>query len=143
MRDEHGFMLLEVLVSAAIAAMAFAVLLPAAVGGVATVRGAGAEQTAIALARSHLALLGANMADTAPDTHGSDGPFNWRVRITPQATPPRDAGMVEWFRHKDEPRTTLYAVTVNVSWQADGRHHDLAVQTQRLGFALPPPPEIQ
>ncbi len=141
MRDERGFTLLEVLVAAAIAAMVLGVLLPTALSGIGTVRAAVAYQTAGALARSHLALLGRNMADVPADSQGSDGPFDWRVRVTPEAVASSGAGIVNWFLHKDELQATLYAVSITISWQSNGRRRELSIDTQRLGLALPPAPQ--
>lgn len=141
MRDERGFTLLEVLVALLIAAAMFAVLMQTALSGIRTVRSAGAYETAMALARSHLAMLGSNVADEAGDSHGRDGPFEWRVRVTPEAVADPGAGIVNWYLHKDEARATLYSVSVSVSWQLEGRRRELRVSTKRLGFAAPPPPE--
>jgi prepilin-type N-terminal cleavage/methylation domain-containing protein len=141
MRDERGFTLLEVLVATVIAAAMFAVLLQAAMSGIRTVRSAGAYETAMALARSHLALLGRNLAEAPPDSHGSDGPFDWRIRVAREAVADPGAGIVNWFLHKDEARATLYAVSVTVSWRLEGRQRELRVDTKRLGFAPPPAPE--
>jgi prepilin-type N-terminal cleavage/methylation domain-containing protein len=140
MRDERGFTLLEVLVASVIAAMMFAVLLQTALSGIRAVRNAGAYETAMALARSHLAMLGRNVADEAGESHGTDGPFDWRVRVTPEAVADPGAGIVNWFLHKDEARATLYAVSVTVSWRLEGQQRALRVDTKRLGFAPPPPP---
>jgi prepilin-type N-terminal cleavage/methylation domain-containing protein len=141
MRDERGFTLLEVLVASVIAAAMFAVLLQTALSGIRTVRNAGAYETAIALTRSHLAMLGRTVADAAPDSHGSDGPFDWRIRVTPEAVADPGAGIVNWFLHKDEARATLYAVSITVFWRLEGRRRELRLDTKRLGFAPPPPPE--
>lgn len=138
MHDERGFTLLEVLVASLIVALAFGVLLPAAVSGIATVRNAGAYETAMALARSHLAMLGRNMANVAAASQGSDGPFDWQIRVTPEAVASPGAGIVNWFLHKDEPRATLYTVSVTVSWGAEGQRREFHIDTQRLGFALAP-----
>jgi prepilin-type N-terminal cleavage/methylation domain-containing protein len=139
MRDDRGFTLLEVLVATVIAAAMFAVLLQTALSGIRTVRTAGAYETAMALARSHLAMLGRNVADNAGDSHGNDGPFDWRVRVKPEAVASSGAGIVNWFLHKDEAHATLYDVSITVSWQSEGRRRDLSVSTKRLGFAVPPP----
>jgi general secretion pathway protein I len=141
MRDERGFTLLEVLVASVIAAVVFGVLLRSALSDIGTARNAGAYETAAALARSHLALLGRDMATVAPDQHGSDGPFEWRVRVTREAVADVGGGIVNWYLHKDEARAALYAVGVSVSWQSEGRRHELHLDTQRLGFAPPPPPD--
>jgi prepilin-type N-terminal cleavage/methylation domain-containing protein len=142
MRDERGFTLLEVMVAALIAAAVFAVLLPTGLTGIRTVRAAGAYETAMALARSHLAMLGRNPADESGDLHGKDGPFDWRVRVAPEAAVDPGPGIVNWFLHRDEARVTLYAVSVIVSWQSEGRRRELRLDTQRLGTAPPPPSEI-
>lgn len=139
MRDDRGFTLLEILVATVIAAAMFAVLLQTALSGIRTVRTAGAYETAMALARSHLAMLGRNVADNAGDQHGSDGPFDWRVHMKPEAVASSGAGIVNWYLHKDEPHATLYDVNVTVSWQSEGRRRELSVTTKRLGFAVPPP----
>lgn len=141
MRDEGGFTLLEVLVAMLIAAAMFAVLLETALTGVRTVRVAGAYETAITLARSHLAMLGRNPADEAADQHGSDGPFDWRVRITPEAVADRGTGIVNRFLHRNEARVGLYAISVVVSWRSEGHRRELRVDTKRLGFVPPPQAE--
>lgn len=141
MRNDRGFTLLEVLVALVIAALMFAVLLQAGLNGIRTAHNAGAYETAMALARSHLALLGRNMADVAAELHGSDGPFDWRIRVAPEAVADSGAGIVQWFLHRNELRATLYAVSITVSWRSDGRPRELRLDTQRLGFALPPPLE--
>jgi general secretion pathway protein I len=141
MRGERGFTLLEVMVAALIAAAVFAVLLETALTGIRTVRGAGTYETAMALARSHLAMLGRDPADAGSDLHGKDGPFDWRARVMPEAAVEQGAGIVNWFLHRDEARVTLYDVSVIVSWQSEGHRRDLRIDTQRLGAAPPPPPE--
>ena len=143
MRNERGFTLLEVLIASVIAAAVFGVLLRSAMSGISTARDAGAYETAVALARSHLALLGRDMASLPADQHGSDGPFEWRVRLTREAVADPGAGIVNWYLHKDEPRAALYAVSVSIAWQSEGRRHELDIETQRLGFAPPPPPDTQ
>jgi prepilin-type N-terminal cleavage/methylation domain-containing protein len=137
MRDERGFTLLEVLIAVVIATVVFGALMQASLSGIRLTRSAGGYEMAIALARSHLAMLGRNMATVPPDSHGQDGPFEWRIRVTPEATDNPGAGIVNWFQHKDEARTTLYAVSIVISWSADGRRPSLRLTTQRLGFAPP------
>jgi prepilin-type N-terminal cleavage/methylation domain-containing protein len=138
MRHEGGFTLLEVLVAMLIAGAMLAVLVETALTGVRTVRDAGAYETAIALTRSRLAMLGRNPAEDAADQHGSDGPFDWRVRITPEAVVDRGTGIVNRFLHRNDARVTLYAISVVVSWRSEGHPRELRVDTKRLGFVTPP-----
>lgn len=139
MRDERGFTLLEVLIAAMIAILVFAALMQASLSGIRLTRSAGGYEMAMALARSHLAMLGRNMATVPPDSHGKDGPFKWRIQVEPEATDNPGPGIVNWFIHRDESRATLYTVIIVISWPADGRHPVLRLVTQRLGFAPPPP----
>lgn len=138
MNDERGFTLLEMLIALAIATAVLGVLLPGAVSAIATARSARSYETAVALARSHLALLGRNMAYVPPVSSGRDGPFDWRVQLKPEATASPGPGIVDWYLHSTEMRATLYHVGVVVSWQADGHRRSLHIETQRLGFAPPP-----
>lgn len=139
MRDERGFTLLEVLIAAVIATVMFGVLLQTTVSGIRTVRGARSYEFAMALAQSHLAMLGRNMATVAPESQGRDGPFDWRVNVRPEAVTSPGPGIVNWFLHRDEARTTLYAVSISVSWEAEGQRRSVLLDTQRLGFAVPMP----
>jgi len=138
---ERGFTLLEALIATAIAAMVLGVLLRTAVGGIGAVREAANYQLAVALARSHLTMLGRNMAGVPTDSQGNDGPFGWRIRVAPEAAASSGTGIVDWYLHKDELQATLYSVSVTVSWQSDGRRRELDVHTQRLGLALPTSPQ--
>ena len=138
MSNDRGFTLLEVLVALAIAAVTFGVLLTTGLNEIRTVRNAGAYETAMALARSHLAMLGPNMASVAARQYGSDGSFDWWIQVTPEAVAQTGTGTGQWFPRGNELRATLYAVSVTVSWRADGRERDLHLNTQRLGFAVPP-----
>lgn len=138
MSNDRGFTLLEVLVALAIAAMTFGVLLSTELNGIRTVRSAGAYEAAMELARSHLAMLGPNMANVPPEQYGQDGAFVWHVRIRPEAVAHSGAATAQLFLHANELRATLYAVGITVSWRSDGRDQNLYLNTQRLGFvALP------
>lgn len=137
MRNERGFTLLEVLIAVVIATVVFGALMQASLSGIRLTRSAGGYEMAMALARSHLAMLGRNMATVPPDSHGQDGPFEWRIQVAPEGTANPGAGIVNWFIHRDEARATLYAVSIVISWPADGRRPMLRLVTQRLGFEPP------
>ena len=125
------------LVAAVIAAAAFAVLWQGAVTGITTVRAASADQTAIALARSHLALLGRDISAWPQDMQGRDGDYDWRVHVARQTAASPGARMIDLAQNLAEPRPTLYAIDVAVSWMSGGRSRALHLDAQRLGFAPP------
>ncbi len=137
MHHERGFTLLEVLVASIIAAAVLSVLLQTAMTGNSTVREAGRYETAMALARSHLALLGGNVATLPPEQHGHDGPFDWQVQVTREAAACPGPGVVNQFLYRDAARAGLFAVDVQVSWQSAGHRRQVQIETKRLGFAPP------
>ena len=96
MRNERGFTLLEVLIAIVIAAVVSGVLMRSAMTGIGTAREAGSYETAVALARSHLALLGRDMASLPAEQHGTDGPFAWRGRVRRDAVADSGGGIVNW-----------------------------------------------
>ena len=115
MRGERGFTLLEVLIAFAIAAFALAVLYRGAIDGLRTARVAGSYEEAVARARSRLAMLGHGIALTRGELAGEDGGgYHWRIRIAPvAATAAAPRARI--------PHLELYAVSVAVSWAAEGR----------------------
>jgi general secretion pathway protein I len=141
MTNDRGFTLLEVLVALAIAAITFGVLLSTELNGIRTVHSAGAYEAAMDLARSHLAMLGPNMANVAPEQYGQDGQYAWHIRVRPEVVAHAGAAPTPLFPHNNELRATLYAVGITVSWRSDGREQDLYLNTQRLGFVALPPPQ--
>ena len=83
LENDAGFTLLEVLVAAAIAALALAVLFQGAVSGVQTARVADHVQEAVSRARSRLAVLEHGAPPLPGDQSGDDGSgFHWRSRVT-------------------------------------------------------------
>jgi hypothetical protein len=131
--------LLEVVIACVIGAIAFAVIFHSTLASLISVRTAGAEQAALMLARSHLALAGRELGEIASE--GDDGPFHWRVQVTREAVAEPGPGVVNWFLHKGEARPTLYDVNVAVSWEVVGRRESVQLDTKRLGFIAPPPTE--
>ncbi len=130
--------MLEVLVALVIAALAFGVLFQAATDGVNAVRTAGLYSTALALARSRLALVGASPL-REQSTEGADGVLHWRVRVTPAGVSAPPAGLLDRVRRSREMIPVLYHVTVVVGWNARGAPRRVTLETSRLGFDAPQP----
>jgi general secretion pathway protein I len=93
-----------------------------------------ATQQAISRAQSHLEAL----VDTAlapGDREGDDGSgYRWRTQVAPIATEPAP---------RDLPRrsaylggSTLYAVTVQISWRSARGPQQVVLETRRLGPAI-------
>jgi len=132
-RGQCGFTLLEVLIAFVIAAAAMGVLFNTALSGVVTVRNAALYETALALAQSRLALAGRFIAQPGV-SEGQDGPFRWRVQVSPVATSARapDSGILG--RQTAQMRATLYSVTAVVGWRSEGHAREVRLETRRLGF---------
>jgi type II secretory pathway pseudopilin PulG len=102
MRRDRGFMLLEMLIAFAIAAMALAVLVRGAMAGLGTASVAGHYEEALTRARSRLAAAGAHLV--AADNGGG---FHWRVRIAPLAATTAGSDAASG---PDAGRVTLFSV---------------------------------
>jgi len=140
--------LLEVLVAFAIAALALSVLFQGALAGLRSAGVAGRYQEALSRARSHLAAIGGNL--TATDLQGEDGlgedtgtpphaggahkgtAYHWHVRVSPIASTVRGGDMTGGLPAL---RTTLYTVSVAVSWQEGGGRRVVELDSERLGMA--------
>lgn len=131
MRDS-GFTLLEVLIAFLIAALALGVLFRSAVEGQTAANVGARYAEALSRARSHLAATDAAGPPRAGDQGGDDGGgFHWRVRTTPlREGRPGPGGFAP----------ALFAVSVAVSWTADGRERAVQLDTRRVGLAPPRPP---
>ncbi len=128
--------MLEVLVAVLIAGLALGLLFRTAVSGITAVRIAEGYGTALALARSHLALVGAGTLSEGV-TEGDDGAFHWATRVIPASASAPPAGLVERVRHAGELVPVLYRVTVAVEWRSGGTTRRLGLETSRLGFEPP------
>jgi general secretion pathway protein I len=134
MRHSPGFTLLEVLVAFAIAALALAVLYRGALDGLRTASIAGSYEEAMARARSRLAMVGHGLPLTPGELAGDDGGgYHWRIRIAPLAATAAPPGA-------KVPGLGLYAVSVAVSWAAEGRHREVRLDSARLTVLRPGQP---
>ncbi len=133
-KREMGFTLLEVLIALAIAGLALGVLFHGTMEGLAATQTAGQYEEALERARSHLAAL-AGSGSLAPvdDTGDDGGGYRWRHRVAAVAT---DASALGTLRPNQAagPPVTLYAVSVAITWVADGRERGVALDTERVAM---------
>ncbi len=136
---QSGFTLFEVMVAFVIAALALSVLFAGGLGGLRTARIADGYDDALSRARSRIAAI---VAPQPLDTQGDDGGgYRYHLRIV-------SAGVVSAARGQDQSlglqapqnRIGLYAVSVVVSWHADGGERRVELDTQALGAVPPTPP---
>ena len=137
---EAGFTLLEVLVALAIAIPALVLLYRQGAVAMGVTRTAAAYQEAISRAQSRLdTLTGAGLA--AGEQAGDDGGgFRWRTRIAPVASvsPPRGPSPRPGSNPASNPASsgagsTLYAVSVEISWPGPTGMRRFLLETRRLG----------
>ena len=126
-----GFTLLEVLVALAIAIPALVLMYRQGTLSIQATGSAANYQEAISRARSRLEAL-VDTAVAPGDREGEDGGlFHWRTRIVklssigPPRQPPRNSPYAGG--------TTLYAVSVQISWQGAGGVQSVTLDTRRLG----------
>ena len=132
-RGQRGFTLLEVLIAFTIAAAAMGVLFNTALSGVVTVRNSALYQTALALAQSRLALAGRFISEPGV-SEGQDGPFRWRVQVSPVASSGRAPGLEIVRQQGVQMRAVLYSVSAIVGWRSEGHSREVRLETRRLGF---------
>src|SRR5690348_9530755 len=88
-RREAGFALLEVIVAAAIAALALVALFQAGSAGLLSVNNATRVEAAVDRAQSRLALFADTDTIAPGESQGEDGDgYHWRVTAHPIAAPP-------------------------------------------------------
>jgi general secretion pathway protein I len=122
-----GFTLLEVVVAATIAGLAFVGLFSAGSSGLFATDVAGRVEEAIDRAQSHLAAFGREGAVTPTDIEGDDGGgYHWRMRAWPLVSE-QAAGA------GNGPVFALYDVEVTISWQSGGRDRSVVLGTMRIG----------
>jgi general secretion pathway protein I len=132
---QAGFLLLEVLIAFLIAALALAVLAQRTGESARGTRGALDSAEAVVRARSRLAAL--EHGGLIPGQRDGDdgGGFRWRTEVTPLETATDVRSRVTLPPNSPLLRQTLYAVRVEIEWQAARGHRRLSLQTQRLGPA--------
>ena len=123
----RGFTLIEVLVALMIVMLVLGVFMAASLE---SIRGAGESarvEEALVRARSRLAMTAVQPA--AGDFRGDDGGgYSWRVNTR----------VLDRFgKPPEQAETTLYAITVWVTWTADRRTREVRLDAERL-FTPPP-----
>ncbi len=133
-RDEAGFLLLEVIISFIIAALALGVLYHSALSGLQAAQITSRYEQALSRARSRLVLATHGSPLKPGDLRGdAGGGFKWRLRVVPiKATTVRPfdpAGL----RQSPDFQITLYAVTVWIGWRDAGRERFARLETEQIG----------
>src|SRR5215472_2635912 len=127
-RGEAGFALLEVIVAAAIAALALVALFQSASAGLLTANEATRVAEAVDRAQSHLAAIADAGAITPGETEGDDGGgYHWRLNARPMVS-----RQVSIQGPGGGTAATLYDIRVAVSW--GGGHHmrSIELETRRI-----------
>ncbi len=131
---DGGFTLLEVLVAFAVAASALALLFGQGVQSVTAAQAASRYREAISRAQSHLDAL-PDQALVAGVRDGEEGHgFRWRTRIAAAASIPAQRSAPPGSAYAAG--TTLYDVTVEVSWSGGAGRRAVTLGTRRLGPAV-------
>jgi Prokaryotic N-terminal methylation motif len=124
---EGGFTLIEVLVALVIAMLVVGVFTSGALEGIRAARESARVEEALVRARSRLAETSATPA--VGDFQGDDGGgFHWHVNT--RATD-------RYENPKSHTVTTLYAITVWISWRSGTRSRDVRLDAERLFTPLP------
>lgn len=82
-RGDAGTMLVETLIAAAIVAVMLAAMYTSLAGSVERQRMVADRRQALMIARSELALVGAEVPATPGRTTGLSGPYAWQIDIAP------------------------------------------------------------
>jgi len=117
-RKSAGFMLLEVLVAFAIAALALGVLFQAATSGLRLALVTSRYEEAVARAQSHLIMAVHAVPLEAGDWHGDDGGgYVWHLKVTPIATTSIHTVSALTRHGSAEVGLTLWSVTIWIGWR--------------------------
>jgi general secretion pathway protein I len=125
---ENGFALLEVIVAAAIAALALVALFQMGSTGLLTANEATRVAEAVDRAQSHLAAIADAGAIAPGETEGDDGGgYHWRLSASPIVS-----RQVSIQGPGGGTAATLYDIRVAVSW-GGGRHvRSIELETRRI-----------
>jgi general secretion pathway protein I len=131
--SERGFTLLEILIAFAIAALAIGVLFSGALGGLRAAHVASNYETAVAMARSHLAAIGNGPGLTAREQEGTEGDgFHFRIKILPAGSVVLPRTDTEVAQGTPPLQAMLMNINVVVSWTTDGATRQVELDTRRL-----------
>jgi general secretion pathway protein I len=124
---ERGFVLLEVLVAFAIAALALSVLIGGSLEGLRGTARAARMEEAVSHARSHLAAIGHGQ-EIVPGARSTDdgGGFTAHVQARVIGRGDPASGLV------------LYAVSVTILWSDDGTTRSVTLDSQRTATMVAP-----
>jgi type II secretory pathway pseudopilin PulG len=125
-----GFTLIEVMVALMIAMLVLGVLTAGTLEGIRAARNSARVEEALVRARSQLALSSA--APMVGDSQGDDGDgFHWHVNTRVVDT---------YGKPPAQTVTTLYAITVWISWRSGARTRDVRLDAERLFTPAPERP---
>jgi general secretion pathway protein I len=131
---QRGFVLLEVLVAAALAALTLGALFHSALSALRAVQEASHYQQAIARARAHLALAVHASPLIAGDWEGDDGGgFTWRLHVTQVASTTVGPVTASTPAGSTNLPLMLYALSVSLAWRDDGIPRDVQLDTEQIG----------
>jgi hypothetical protein len=122
-RREAGFAFLDAVIAAAVIAGTVGVMYRVVADGTARTRAVTVKRLAVMVAESRLATVGTEIPLSAGTVTGLEGPFIWRLQVTPYSVGPGRSEAGE-----------LYRVAVTVRYRtADGN----AVEIRSLRLAPP------
>lgn len=141
-RRAGGFTLIEVLAAFAIAAISLTAATIAIVQGLGLSRLGEQTQSALALARSRLAVAAAQEGLLPGASEGREGGFAWRLVVSPAGEATADGPL---YRRLDfdarlaatAPRMALMRIEVVVAWNGPRAPREVRLQTLRLAARAP------
>lgn len=128
--DERGFTLTETLVALFIMIAASTLLYRGFAGGLAATGKADGQQIALAVAKSRLAALGAEIPLAAGRYEGADGGVSWALDVTPYVG---GVGGSDRDSEGQSQRLQAFWAKATVGWRdRGGRAHSLHLTTLKL-----------